>query len=538
MTTTATTARRTHPVRTVDTDAAVPRPNPGTRVGPRGWWALAVLMVPVLLISIDNTVLSFALPSISMELTPTADTLLWITDVYPLVLAGLLVAMGGLGDRIGRRRILLLGTVGFAVVSASAAFAPSAPWLVGARAALGVFGAMLMPATLSLIRTIFTDPRQRTLAVAVWAAGFSVGMSLGPILGGLLLQAFTWRAVFLIALPILAPMLAAPFLLPESRNPHPGPVDLAGVALSLLTLVPLVFGIKTLAHGDAVVGGVAVVVGALAGVAFVRRQLRAAHPLLDVRLFAIRPFTASITANVVSSFTMVGFTFFAAQQLQLVLGLEPFQAGLMLVPAALAAVVAGLAAVPLVRRLPKRHALVLGLTVAAAAYAVLAVSSAPIGIGALVAASVVLCVGLGVSETVANDVIVAEVPGDRAGVASGVSETAYELGTVLGFAVLGTVISAVYRGRVLLPAGLDAAQRQDASETLGGAVRVAQSLPSGDAAALRRSAATAFDSGVGIAALVAAVVMAATAILVARMLRPTGHPGPSRLAVSAPGADD
>lgn len=534
MTTTATTARRTHPVVTVD---AVSRPKPETRVGPRGWWALAVLMVPVLLISIDNTVLSFALPSISMELTPTADTLLWITDVYPLVLAGLLVAMGGLGDRIGRRRILLLGTVGFAAVSAAAAFAPSAPWLVGARAALGVFGAMLMPATFSLIRTIFTDPRQRTLAVAVWAAGFSVGMSLGPILGGLLLQSFTWRAVFLIALPILAPMLAAPFLLPESRHPQPGPVDLAGVVLSLLTLVPLVYGIKTLAHGDVVVGAVSIVVGALAGGAFVRRQLHAAHPLLDMRLFAISPFTASITANMVSSFTMVGFTFFAAQQLQLVLGFEPFQAGLLLVPAALAAVLAGLAAVPLVRRLPKRHALVLGLAVAAAAYAVLAVSSAPIGIGPLVAASVVLCVGLGVSETVAGDLIVAEVPGDRAGAASGVSETAYELGTVLGFAVLGTVISTVYRNRVRLPAGLDPTQRQDAQETLGGAVRVAQSLPSGDAAALQHSAATAFDSGVGVAAVVAAVVMGATAIFVARMLRPRGHASPKRLAVSAPGAN-
>ncbi len=520
MTTTTASARRSRTTRLLAPRAVQSRPDQVTRVGPRAWWALAVLMVPVLLVSVDNTVLSFALPSISVELTPTADTLLWITDVYPLVLAGLLVVMGGLGDRIGRRRILLLGTVGFAAVSAAAAFAPSAAWLVVARAALGVFGAMLMPATLSLIRTIFTDPRQRTLAVAVWAAGFSAGMSLGPILGGLLLQAFSWRAVFLIALPILAPMLAAPFLLPESRNPHPGPLDLPGVALSLLTLTPLVYGIKVLAHGDVLVGVVALAVGVLAGVVFVRRQLRVAHPLLDVRLFTIRPFTAAIIANVVTSFTVVGFTFFAAQHLQLILGYRPFEAGLFLAPAALGAIIAGLLAVPLVKRVPKRHALVLGLAVAAVAYLILVLAPAPTAITALVAASVVLCVGLGVSETVANDIVVAEVPSERAGAAAGVSETAYEVGTVLGFAVLGTLISAVYRSRVLLPAGLDPAQHQDASETLGGAARVAQSLAPGDAAALRASAATAFDSGVGIAALVATIVMGLTAVWVARMLRP------------------
>jgi len=184
----------------------------------RDWLALAVLMVPVLLVSIVNTVLSFALPAISVDLTPTASTLLWITDIYPLVMAGFLVAMGSLGDRIGRRRILIIGTVGFAIMSTAGAFAPSAGWLVLARAGLGFFGSMLMPATLSLIRTIFVDARQRTLAVAIWAASFSVGMSVGPILGGLLLQAFSWRAVFFMAVPLMLPMIAAPWLLPSRRT--------------------------------------------------------------------------------------------------------------------------------------------------------------------------------------------------------------------------------------------------------------------------------------------------------------------------------
>lgn len=406
----------------------------------RDWAGLAVLLIPVLMVSVANTVLSFALPAITIDLTPTASTLLWITDVYPLVMAGLLVAMGSLGDRIGRRRILLIGTTGFALVSALGSLAPSAEWLVVARAGLGFFGSMLMPATLSLIRTIFTDPRQRTLAVAIWAAGFSVGMTIGPVVGGMLLQTYSWRAVFFLAVPLLVPMLAiAPWLLPESQNPSPGRVDLASVGLSLLALVPFVLGIKTLAHDglNALAFG-SLVLGVVAGFAFVRRQLHSASPLLDMRLFTIKPFTVAILANLLSFFSLVGFSFFEAQQLQLVLGYEPFTAGLLLIPAAVAAIVAGLGAVALVKRVPKQHAMTSGLLVAAAAYGILIVAPAPVGVVALVVASVVLSVGLGVSETVANDVIVASVPADRAGAAAGVSETAYELGTVFGFAVLGT----------------------------------------------------------------------------------------------------
>lgn len=501
---------------------STPPAEPTRRATPRDWAGLAVLLIPVLMVSVANTVLSFALPAISIDLTPTASTLLWITDVYPLVMAGLLVAMGSLGDRIGRRRILIVGTTGFALVSALGASAPTAEWLVVARAALGFFGAMLMPATLSLIRTIFTDAGQRTLAVAVWAAGFSVGMTVGPVLGGLLLQTFSWRAVFFMAVPLLVPMLAvAPWLLPESKNPSPGRVDLISVGLSLLALVPFVLGIKTLAHeGLNTLGVGSLVLGVVAGFAFVHRQLHAVSPLLDMRLFAIRPFTAAILANLLSFFSLVGFTFFEAQQLQLVLGYQPFTAGLLLIPAAGAAIVAGLGAVALVRRVPRRHAMTGGLLVAAAAYGILVVAPAPVGVVALVVASVVLSMGLGVSETVANDVIVASVPPDRAGAAAGVSETAYELGTVLGFAVLGTIITSVYRHQVVLPTGLDPEQQGDARETLGGAVRVGESLSRADADFLLRSASTAFDHGVGVAAIVAMTAMVGAAVLVHRVLRP------------------
>ena len=195
----------------------------GRRVGWRGWAALAVLMLPVLLVSVDNTVLSFALPAISLDLAPTSIQQLWIIDAYPLVLASLLVTMGSLGDRFGRRRMLLIGATGFAAVSVLAAFAPTAALLIAARAGMGVFGAMLMPSTLSLLRGIFTDRDQRRLAIAVWAAGFSAGSALGPIVGGLLLEHFAWGSVFLLSVPVLVPLLVlAPLLVPESRDPNPG----------------------------------------------------------------------------------------------------------------------------------------------------------------------------------------------------------------------------------------------------------------------------------------------------------------------------
>src|SRR6478736_1343282 len=223
----------------------------GRRVGWCGWVALAVLMLPVLLVSVDNTVLSFALPAISLDLAPTSIQQLWIIDAYPLVLASLLVTMGSLGDRFGRRRMLLIGATGFAAVSALAAFAPTAALLIAARAGMGVFGAMLMPSTLSLLRGIFTDRDQRRLAIAVWAAGFSAGSALGPIVSGLLLEHFAWGSVFLMAVPVLVPLLVlAPLLVPESRDPNPGRIDPISILLSLGTMVPIVYGIKEVAvHG-------------------------------------------------------------------------------------------------------------------------------------------------------------------------------------------------------------------------------------------------------------------------------------------------
>lgn len=500
------------------------RPAPGGPRAPhaaRRWWALAVLMLPVLLVSIDNTVLSFALPKISESLAPTGTQMLWIVDVYPLVLAGLLVTMGSLGDRIGRRRLLLVGATGFTAISAAAAFAPTAGWLIAARAAMGCFGAMLMPATLSLIRNVFPDPAERRIAVAVWAAGFSGGAALGPIVGGFLLEHFAWGSVFLLAVPIMLPLLVAgPLLVPESRDPHPGPVDPLGILLVLATMTPFVWAVKSAAAGGAVVPVVAaVVVSGIAGLWFVRRQLRRPTPMLDVRLFRNPVFTGAILSNLLSVFALVGFLYFVSQHLQLVSGLSPMQSGFLLLPGLAVTIAAGLLVVPLVRRFRPVTVVVAGLLLNAVGFLLIAIAGPAGSDAGLVLAFVVLGAGIGAAETVANDLILSSVPADRAGAASAISETAYETGSVLGTAVLGSVVNAAYRAHLELPDGLTGAQRHSAGETLGGAADVAAALPADAGALLLDSARRAFDSGVAWTGGVGVVLMIGAAALALATLR-------------------
>lgn len=501
----------------------VPAPEP--RAGARQWLALAVLMLPVLLVSVDNTVLNFALPAISESLRPSGTALLWMIDIYPLVLAGLLVSMGSLGDRIGRRKLLMIGSTGFAAVSVVAAFAPSAEALIGARAALGFFGAMLMPSTLSLLRSIFTNRDQRRLAIAVWASGFAAGSAAGPIVGGILLESFPWGAVFLIALPVLVPLLILlPLLVPESRDPHPGPVDVVSILLSLLTMAPVVYGIKTLAERglastDGLVGAVAIVVGAAAGVLFVRRQLARPVPMLDMRLFRRSSFSGAVLVNLFSVIALVGALFFVSQHLQLVLGLSPLDAGLVLVPGLIVMIVAGLVIVPVARRAHPRVVVPAALVLSVLGYGTVAVAGGAVTAVGIAVAFVLLGAGIGAAETVSNELILASAPAEKAGAASAVSETAYELGAVLGTATLGTILTASYRAAVVLPEGLSPAQAAAAHETLGGAVSVAQGLAAGPAAELLASARHAFDSGVGIAAWIGVALIVAAAVTAIVTLR-------------------
>ncbi|TQL01733.1 MFS transporter [Cellulomonas sp. SLBN-39] len=496
------------------------RPVPAT-AGPRQWLGLVVLMLPVLLVSIDTTVLSFALPQISVALTPTADQLLWVVDVYPLMLAGLLVTMGVLGDRLGRRRLLLVGAAGFGLVSVLAAFATDAGQLVAARALLGVFGATLMPSTLSLLRNLFLDDDQRRLAIAIWASGFAGGSVLGPVVGGWLLEHFWWGSIFLLNVPVLVVLLvAAPFLLPESRNPAAGRLDVPSVVLAVVGMLPLVYGIKTtVGHGPGALGLGALATGAALVVVFVRRQLRLAEPLLDVELFRRPVFAASVGANFTASFALAGLVLVVSQVLQLVVGLSPRAAGTALLPGAVASITAGLVAVRLVRVVPRHLLVPVGMLLAAAGYGLGALVAGDARVGGIVAVFALVGAGVGLAETLTNDAILASVPPERAGAASGISETSYELGASLGVAVLGSVVAAVYRADLTLPGTLDAAQADVARQTLGGAVAVADGLPDALGAQVLTAAQDAFSHGVGVTSAVAAVVLAGVALLVGRVLR-------------------
>lgn len=504
---------RTASIPTTDTDAP--------RVGARGWAALVVLMLPVLLVSVDNTVLSFALPEISIALAPTGAEQLWIIDVYPLVLAGLLVTMGTLGDRFGRRKMLLIGATGFAAVSALAAFAPTAALLIAARALLGFFGAMLMPSTLSLLRSIFLNRDQRRMAIAVWASAFSAGSALGPVVGGFLLEHFAWGSVFLIAVPVLIPLLiAAPLLVPESRDPNPGRIDLISIALSMGTMIPVVYAIKSLAvDGPSLKAAAWALLGFGLGYLFVRRQLRSRTPMLDMALFRRGSFSGAILVNLLSVVALVGFLYFVSQHLQLVLGLSPMTAGLALVPGMLAMIVAGLSVVPISRRVPPHIVIPVGLSLSVAGYLIVAFTTHEHGVLPLVIAFVVLGIGIGAAETISNELILSSAPAAKAGAASAVSETAYELGAVLGTAVLGGIITAFYRGALVLPEGLPADVAHAAGETLAGAYTAAQKLPSQLGTALWDAAADAFGSGVMVTSLIGAGLVVAAAVIAAVTLR-------------------
>lgn len=496
------------------------------KAGPRAWAALAVLMLPVLLVSVDNTVLSFALPQIALHLEPTSVQQLWIVDAYPLVLAGLLVTMGSLGDRFGRRRMLLIGASGFGVLSIAAAFAPSAELLIAARVGLGFFGAMLMPATLSLLRTIFRDREQRRLAIAVWASGFSAGMALGPIVGGLLLEHFAWGSVFLLAVPVLLPLLVlAPFLVPESRDPHPGRIDILSIFLSLGAMVPFVAAIKEFAvEGFAGPALPLAGLGVLFGVLFVRRQTRIESPLLDMSLFRRGGFSGAILVNLLSVIGLVGFLYFVAQHLQLVLGLSPMDAGIALLPGLAVMIVAGLGVVPLARRLAPRVLVPAALGLSVLGYLIVGLTAGDGSLGMLVLAFMSLGAGVGMAETVSNELILWNAPPAKAGAASAVSETAYELGAVLGTAIMGGILTAYYRANLVLPEGLTPNAADASRETLAGAMAAAENLPDAIGDALRTAAAHAFDGGVVITSLIGALLIVIAAVVAATTLggsRPT-----------------
>ncbi|MEU8693261.1 MFS transporter [Streptomyces sp. NPDC048665] len=480
----------------------------------RAWLGLAVLMLPTSVVAMDMTALLLALPRLSADLGADNIEQLWISDSYGLMVAGLVITMGTLGDRIGRRRLLLTGAAAFAALSVAAACAVGPLMLIVVRALLGVAGATLAPSTLALITTMFRDERQRGQAIAIWASCQFTGGALGPVLAGLLLQHFWWGSVFLAAVPAMAVLLlAGPLLLPESRGDRAGRPDPASVGLSLVSVLLLVYGIKQLSlqHASAVPAA-ALVVGAAVGALFVRRQLRLPEPLLDLRLLRSRPFTAVLVALVLAGVAMAGTGLVVTQYLQSVLGHSPLASAVLFAPMGLGVAVGTLTAPLLARRMEQTTAIAGGLAASALGSLLLIGVHGSLALPLVMTGIAVLALGTGPLFALGTGLVVGSVPPERAGSAASMSETGNYFGGSLGFALLGVLAAAVYRDRT-----------HGTSDSPAGAVAVSRRLPADRGAELLHTAREAFTASLHTIGVAAAVIFAALAVLTLT-LRPASGP--------------
>ena len=471
----------------------------------------------------DLTVLNLAVPSLTADLKPSSAQLLWIVDIYGFLVAGSLITMGTLGDRIGRRRLLMIGAAAFGAASVVAAFSRSAGMLIATRALLGLAGATLAPSTLSLIRNMFRDAGQRTVAIGVWVSSYSAGAAIGPLVGGLLLEHFRWGSVFLVGVPVMVLLLVlGPVLLPEFRDPKAGRLDLGSAALSLGGVLLGIYGLKRIAQdGLALVPVVAILAGLTLGIVFVQRQRKLADPMIDLRLFRIPAFSASLAAYALATFVVFGVFVFIAQYLQLVLGFSPMKAGLWTVPFALAFIVGSTLTPAIARRVRPAFVMAAGLAIAAVGFGALTQLDRTTGPAVLVTGFVIFSLGIAPVFTLATDLIVGTAPPERAGAAAAISETASEFGGALGIAILGSIGTAVYRSRITdaIPDGVPPDAVEAARNTLGGAVAVARPLPDPLGAELLAAAREAFSGALELSAAISAAIVLVLAIATAVLLR-------------------
>lgn len=491
----------------------------GPRAGRREWIGLAVLALPTTLLSLDMSVLYLALPYLSADLGASSTQQLWIMDVYGFMIAGFLITMGTLGDRIGRRRLLMIGGSAFAFASVAAAYSTTPQMLIVTRAVLGIAGATLMPSTLALISNMFHDAHQRGVAIAVWMTSFMGGMTVGPLIGGALLERFWWGSAFLLGVPVMVLLLVtAPVLLPEYRGSNAGRLDVRSVVLSLATILPVIYGLKVLAKDGLTTTAVAAIaVGLTFGVAFARRQRRLVDPLIDLDLFRSRAFSTALSIGLGGGVVMAGTFLLLSMYLQMVEGLSPLRAGLWLVPLNVAMAVASMLAPQLVRRYRVAYVMAAGLTIAASGLLLVTQVASEGGLPFLLAGFLLACVGIALPSALGTNLVVGSAPREKAGSAAAMSETSGEFGIALGVALMGSVGAAVYRNQVDIPAGVPGDAAATAGESITGAVATAAQLPAGLGGDVLATARDAFTAGLGVAAAVGCVVFLTLAVLAVRM---------------------
>ncbi|TQV78754.1 MFS transporter [Exilibacterium tricleocarpae] len=497
-----------------------------TRAGTREWLGLVLLALPTLLLGLDLTFLPLILPSLAEHLQPTSTQALWIMDISGFMLGGFLITMGTLGDRIGRRRLLMIGMIAFASASTVAAFSTSAVMLIAARALVGIAAATLMPSTLSLISELFRNPQERAMAFGLWATVFGVGYALGPVGGGYLMEQFWWGAAFLVAIPLTLVLLVfARTLLPEHWTSKRDKIDLLSVAFSLIAMLSATHGIKQLAKfGISFEGAIALTIGLIVAAVFIRRQYRLADPLLDIKLFSNHEFTAALIVLLVGLIAVGGTMMLTAQYLQLVCGYAPFAAGLWMGVAALGMIAGGIGA-PVAARYIRPGFVVAGsLVLSALGYAMLAIAGQVDFTIALIVSGLALAyLGNGAIAALGTDLVVGSAPSEKAGSASAMSEAVQDIGVSMGIALLGSVATAIYRSTMLgkMPDTLSADTRDATSDSLWAATAIASELP----ADLMKDAQSAFILGFNSAAIFSAVSVMILAILAALALRHVRTPG-------------
>ncbi len=484
--------------------------------GRREWVGLAVLGLPTFLVTMDFSVLYLAVPHLTADLAPSGIQQLWIVDIYGFLIAGFLVTMGTLGDRIGRKRLLLIGGAVFGVASVAAAFSTSPEMLIASRALLGVAGAAVMPSTLALVTGLFTDQKQRSRALAIYLTCFMSGLTLGPLVGGVLLEQFWWGSAFLVAVPgIVLLLVFGPSLLPEQRAPHPGRLDPISVLLSLAAILPFVYGLKELARdGWQWFPALALVFGIAVGVAFVQRQRRLADPLLDLRMFGNRIFRSALTMMLVTSVVGTGTLLVVTLYLQNVTGLTPLAAGLLLVVPNVLMIIGNLTSPPLANRIRPAYLIAAGLFVAGIGYVMFTLAGSTSGPEMIFIALCVAMLGTGPMAALGNHLAMGAVPPDKAGTGASIVQTTNELGLGFGIAILGTLATAVYRGNVEGAAATVPPEAAEATrESIDRAVDAAGQLPPEQSGDLLAAAREAFTSGVHAVGIVSAILYAGLTVL-------------------------